>query len=201
MSLEKSLEAIARNASKIADVDDAGLALNTRAKRWEIRFPSGNTVDLYGRQLDALQVELGLVGGGETIGYVSKFTEKKPERREGRAADEDRVYMTWRAGPMRDLDAALLAKAEVSVGDRVIAQFYPPDVEKQLAELELKYAEKHELDDIRRTVFNLRQTDKSYEFVVVEQEYLSGEIKTTDKKRAAKGKPDDKAQAAPAEKK
>lgn len=182
-SLDARLAAIAQKAAQLPDDDDTAPPSASRANRWEIRFPSDNTPDAYAKQLDALGIELGVVGDGPTIHYASRFTDPKPSHRDGPAAAESRVYMTWLAGHLRDLDTTLLGKAGVSVGDHLTAQFYPEALENHLAELELQFAGKqHKPEEISRTVFELRAADNGYELVVVEQEYDSGEVKTLGKK-------------------
>ncbi len=157
--LAKSLEALLAAAAKISDPSDTFTG-SGRAKRWDIRFPSGITAETYSRLLDGLRIELGLIGGGEKISYVSGFLKGKPDVREGPAAAERRFYMTWRSGALRDLDSTMLARAGVTAGDRVVAQFYPIETETKLADLEQEFAGKHTLAEIRRTVFGLNGADK-----------------------------------------
>jgi hypothetical protein len=176
MPLEKSIELLLNAAPGISDIERR-LLTNPRVAHWEIRFPSGNTSENYARQLDALDIELGVIGGSDRIAYASGFTKDQPDRRDGRAEDEQRFYMTWRTGAQRNLDAALLSRAGIPTTDRIIAQFYPPSLERTLADLEQKFAEKRNLTEVRRTVFALEAVDKSFEFRVVEQEYVTGELK------------------------
>jgi hypothetical protein len=183
MSLAKSLEMLANSAANVQDPDDQ-LRVNPRVERWEIRFPDGNTPESYARQLDSLGIELGVVGGSEKIQYASSFAKDKPNRREGPAAEEQRFYMTWRSGALRNLDAALLSRAEIPTTGRIVAQFYPAALERTLVELENQFAGKHELAEVRHTVFALTPLDKDYEFRVVEQEYVSGDVKSADAKPA-----------------
>jgi hypothetical protein len=176
MSLEKSIDLLLREAPAIADVKRQ-ISTNPRIGHWEIRFPAGNTLEMYARQLDALGIELGVIGGSDRIAYASGFTKETPDRRDGRAEDELRFYMTWRSGAQRGLDNALLSRAGIATSDRIVAQFYPPPLERTLAELERQFAGKRGPSEVRRTVFALEPVDKSFEFRVVEQEYVSGELK------------------------
>ena len=79
--LSKDALALTTAATQIPSDEDLFVG-NGRAKRWEIRFPSGNTAETYSRLLDGLRVELGLIGGGDKITYVSGFTKAKPAVRE-----------------------------------------------------------------------------------------------------------------------
>jgi hypothetical protein len=176
MPLERSIELLLSAAPGISDVERR-VSTNPRIAHWEIRFPSGNTLESYARQLDALGIELGVIGGSDRIAYASGFTKDQPDRRDGRAEDEQRFYMTWRTGAQRNLDAALLSRTGIATTDRIIAQFYPPALERTLADLERQFAGKRNLNEVRRTVFALESDNKSFEFRIVEQEYVSGEVK------------------------
>ena len=176
MPLEKSIELLLQAAPAISDVQRL-VTTNPRIGHWEIRFPAGNTLEMYARQLDALGIELGVIGGSDRIAYASGFTKETPDHRDGRAEDELRFYMTWRSGAQRGLDNALLSRAGIATADRIVAQFYPPPLERTLAELERQFAGKRDPSDVRRTVFALESVDKSFEFRVVEPEYVSGELK------------------------
>jgi hypothetical protein len=177
MPLENSLAKLLKDATTSPNFEDR-IVGNSRVEHWEIRFPTGNTTESYARQLDSMGIELGVIGGSDKIDYASGFSKDKPQRREGSPADEHRFYMTWRSGALRDLDNALLARARIPATGRIVAQFYPPLLEKQLADLEKQFADKHDLAEVRRTVFSLALTDDGYEFRVVEQEYVSGELKS-----------------------
>jgi hypothetical protein len=183
--LAKNVAALLAAAQKVPGEDEMFVG-NGRAKRWEIRFPSGNTAETYAHLLDGLRIELGLIGGGDKISYASGFTKAKPAVREAPAAQERRFYMTWRSGPLHELDTTMLSRVGLTVNNRVVAQFFPVETEKQLAEMEQQFADKHTLSEIRRTVFGLTATDKDYMFAVVEQEYMNGEVKVLQEKRTAK---------------
>jgi len=186
LPLDKALAAMMRGLAGAAD-QATSAADNSRAQRWEIRFPYGNTVESYARQLDSLEIELGVIGGGETIRYASGFTHAKPAVREAAGADEQRLYMIWRSGPLRDLDFTLLSRADISASDKIVAQFYPPKLAADMADSERKFAGKHAMAEVRRTAFALTEAGKGYTFTVVEQEYFSGEIKKSSDKPADKG--------------
>lgn len=191
-SLAKRLETALQLAAKVPEMQSQS-AGDERIQRWEIRFPNGLTSETYASQLDALGIELGVIGGGERIVYASGFSKDVPDKRDGPAADEARFYMTWRSGAMRDLDNALLSRVKISTSERIIAQFYPPQLEKTLADLEQKFAAPRNVAEVRHTVFALTPTDKAFEFRVVEQEFVTGELKKADAKPA---RPADKPPAA-----
>ncbi|HEV2969072.1 MAG TPA: hypothetical protein VGY55_03715 [Pirellulales bacterium] len=177
VSLDNTLETLLKTATITPNFESPTVG-NSRVQRWEIRFPAGNTTESYARQLDGLGIELGVIGGSAKIEYASGFTKDKLQRREGSPSDEQRFYMTWRSGALRDLDNALLARARIPTTGRIVAQFYPPQLEKRLADLEKQFADKHDIAEVRHTIFSLSLTDDGYEFRVVEQEYVSGELKS-----------------------
>src|SRR5207244_3949575 len=93
----------------------------------------------YARQLDALQVELAVVAGPNQLQYVSHFSSPKPTVRYGSGRSDGRLYFLWQGGGRKASDIALLKKAGIDVGDKVVLQFYPPGAEERLAQLEARY--------------------------------------------------------------
>ncbi len=93
-----------------------------RPQRWELRF-EGGSLNEYAAQLDFFGVELGVVRPTGAVGYASRFLEDPPVRRTGQAADEARLYMTWRSGDLKDADRELLRRAGVAAGSLEILQF------------------------------------------------------------------------------
>ena len=81
--------------------------------------------------------------------------------------------MTWRegGGGMADLDRQLLARAGIATDRRVVLQFYPTNVEKQLLRLEAKAAGEKTPSEYLKTVFAVRSAGSGYEFYVVDQTF------------------------------
>jgi hypothetical protein len=140
----------------------------SRSERWEVYFAEGATIDIYARQLDYFKIELGVLGGSNDIWYAYNLAKSRPDRRVGPGANEQRLYMSWRQGALRDADRALLERAGVPAGGRVIVQFYPPEVEQQLLQLEQAFRGL-KADQIRKTRFGVRQQGGGYEFFVLDQ--------------------------------
>lgn len=145
-----------------------GRAGFSRAQRWEIRLSEGISLDEYARRLDYFEIELGLVGPSPEIEYVSLFRAAKPQVRRGPREAEQRLFLTWRQGALRKADADLIKRAGLDVGERVILQFLPAQLEEQLAALEQKFAGRQPFE-IRRTQFVVRPRGKGFEFVVIDQ--------------------------------
>jgi hypothetical protein len=149
---------------------EGGSASVPRWQRWEIQFSAGNLAE-YARQLDAFGIELGAVGGRQQIDLAGQLSGNAPRRFQRQADQEDRLYMTWRSGRLRQFDRQLLVQAGIPVADRLLVQFYPPEVEATLARLERERAGKRPLEAIRRTIFGVRRNNAKYEFYVVDQDY------------------------------
>lgn len=196
-SLAASLEIIKHAAAGISDTESSP-TINPRVARWEVRFPPGATVETYGHQLDALGIELGVIGGGDTISYAGNFSKQQPERRMASGTAEHRVYLIWRSGALANLDAALLARARVSAADRLVVHFLPPQLELDLMAEERDFAAPQDVAQVRRTAFALVPDGDNFKFRVAEQEYFSGEIKKYSQKSPAGVKPkaDNKAPSA-----
>ena len=142
----------------------------SREDRWSILWKTGATADVYARQLDYFKVELAVIEDNHMV-YVSNFSNAQPTRRIGSGADDKRLYFLWRGQGRKDSDLALLAKAGLDVGDKVIFQFYSPEVEQTLSQLEVKYKGRQP-GEIRSTRFDVVGDAGSYRFEVLAQTAL-----------------------------
>lgn len=141
-----------------------------RAQRWAIHFDGGNLKE-YARQLDFFGIELAAVGGEDNlVHYAFNLAKPKPDHRTGAPDAEQRLYMTWRAGPLQAADRELLTKAGINLQGKVVMQFYPAATEQMLAKLERTYAGDKDINEIRRTTFDIRSGGDKYEFVVTAQQ-------------------------------
>jgi hypothetical protein len=138
-----------------------------RYKRWEIYYASGGTMEEYARQLDYFKIELAAVGGEEVI-YLSNLSAPAPSRRTGAGDQEKRLYMSWRQGNLKQADRRLLSKAGVQADGKLIVQFYSPEIEQRLAQLEVAFAGRKP-GQIRRTRFAVRKAADGYEYYVLDQ--------------------------------
>jgi hypothetical protein len=141
-----------------------------RHQRWEIRFPPGNSIESYTRQLDFFKIELGAIGGEDHVTYLTNLSNPKPKTRPGFASDEQRLYLVWQRGEMREADEQLATRAGVRTAGKVLAHFVPSEVEAELARLEEAYAKQLGIQKIQRTVFGIRVAGQdSFRFYVIEQ--------------------------------
>ena len=141
------------------------------AERWEIQL-SATTMQEYAAQLDALKIELGIVGGGDSeVTYVSRMNQVRPEVRKGLPEDEHRLRFLHRSGQLREADRRLVQKAGVDPAGKVVFQFYSNEICDQLLKLEHAAQGERPLSAVRRTTFGVRQAPGKYEFFVLSQEY------------------------------
>jgi hypothetical protein len=147
---------------------DGGVA---REQRWSIVYNPGQTLEEYARQLDRLGVELAVISGENTLTYVSGFSSPNPRKRLGTGQGDDRLYFLWQGRGRKASDVALLEKAGIEVGEGVVIQFYPKDVEAQLAQLEVRYRGRQP-SEIRVTRFGVVPRGERYGFEVLAQETL-----------------------------
>jgi hypothetical protein len=142
----------------------------SREQRWSIVY-NPQTADEYARQLDALGVELAVVSGPQQLTYVSHFSQAVPSKRYGSGQGDDRLYFLWQGRGRKVSDVALLKKAGIDVGEGVIFQFYPKQVENTLAQLEVRYKGRQPAE-IRNTRFSVVPKGDGYGFSVISQEAL-----------------------------
>ncbi len=141
-----------------------------RYKRWVIMYEAGS-LEEYARQLDFFKIELAAVSQGR-VEYANSFSQARPRRRVAdRNVEENRLYMSWTEGSLKKFDLQLLRNAGIDPRGKIILQFYPPDVEAQLAQLEVNFRG-HQPKQIRRTYFKVQRSGSGYRFVVVDQELL-----------------------------
>ncbi len=144
-----------------------------RWRRWEIRFQA-TTLESYAKELEFFGIELAALGGGRAGIDYAYFENGAVRQRATPQADDDRLYFIWQGGKFKEQDRALLGQAGVSTAGRVICQFYPPAVEKQLAALEQQQLGNRPLKEVRRTIFAVRPAGRGYEFFVVEIQWQTG---------------------------
>lgn len=149
-----------------------GLRGFPREMRWLVRFSEQSNLDEYAKQFDFFGIELGAIVGNKLV-YLSNVSAAQPKvRSTNSGAEEKRLYLTWQGGSRKQADLQLFAKAGIDVGSGAILHFYTKSTEDHMARLELDY-HKRRADEIRRTFFAVKRTDKGgYDFEVVNQTYL-----------------------------
>ena len=143
----------------------------SRELRWSIIFNSDQTIEEYARQLDGLGVELAVVQDQNQLNYISHFSSPEPTKRYGTGQGDHRLYFIWQDRRRRAADVALLRKAGIEVGDKIVIQFYPATAEEDLAQLERRYKGRLP-SEIRVTRFSVVPKGNGYGFQVMAQETL-----------------------------
>ena len=143
-----------------------------REQRWFVRFPEGETLDEYVRELTYFGIELGALFPDGRLVYLSDLKSPKPKVRVVRSGKgEKRLYMIWRGGQRRKGDIKLFKRAGIDVSNAVILHFYPKRTEQMLAQAEYEYR-KRPPQQIRRTYFAVVKDGNGYKFVVTKQLYV-----------------------------
>jgi hypothetical protein len=142
-----------------------------RWERWQIRYLSPESVDVYARQLDFFGIEVGALGTDNQVHYAYNLSKPSPDVRVGSPAEENRIRFTWRSGALEAADRQLLQRAGIRSGIRAVLQFIPPELEARLLALEQGYKGR-DVNEIRRTVFRVEPDGEGYVFRVDAQEYF-----------------------------
>ncbi|MCI0357265.1 MAG: hypothetical protein L0211_02115 [Planctomycetaceae bacterium] len=141
-----------------------------RHERWEIRFPSGTSVEAYARQLDFFKIELGVIGGQQQVTYLTNLSNPKPTSRQGDGAADRRLYLIWQRGAISEVDRQIATRAGLTPGGAVIVHFLPKEVEEEMSRLEDAFARQLKIAKIAKTVFGITSSGQdSYRFYVIEQ--------------------------------
>ena len=140
-------------------------------ERWEIRYDSDSLL-AYAQQLDYFGIELAATGGGiSNVDYAFNLSAPEPGRRQAEPGKENRLYMTWRRGPLERADRDLLSSAGIRTDGRLLVQFYPDRVVDTLLKLEREHAGSRAVEQIRKTTFGVQRDKGQFAFFVIDQEY------------------------------
>jgi hypothetical protein len=141
-----------------------------RHHRWEIRFTAGSSIESYARQLDSFHIELGAIGGNSEVTYLTNLSNPKPTARTAPAANDQRLYLIWQRGAMREADEQIAQRAGIDTKDKVLVHFIPKEVEDELVRLEDAFARQLNMSKIGKTVFGIRAAGQdAFRFYVIEQ--------------------------------
>jgi hypothetical protein len=138
----------------------------------EVRFEPGRLLE-YAQWLDFFHIELGVLGQDNKIHYAYNLSKKVPDVRQGEPTDEKRLFMNSARGRFAALDRRLASRAGIATRGRIVLQFYPPEAQAILYELEQRTARAagQTIEDIRRTAFRVTRNENQFEFQVEEQSY------------------------------
>jgi hypothetical protein len=139
-------------------------------KEWEILFEDGIEPEEYARRLDFFSIEVAAISKDGRVDYISELIKSKPAKRQGERADDTRMYIGWKSGTLHAVDRRLLRKAGIASSDKELTHFFPREVQEQMQQLELEYANHHPRDiELTRFQIRPRENDDGYHIVVIEQ--------------------------------
>ena len=114
---------------------------------------------------------MAVVASADQLLYISHFSNPTPAKRHGTGRSDHRLYFLWQGRGRKPSDIELFKRAGVEIGDENVFQFYSPETERRLAELEVRYKGRSP-GEIRITRFQVVAKGSSYDFAVVAQETL-----------------------------
>jgi hypothetical protein len=138
---------------------------SSRAQRWVIEWGSEPEVG-YRNKLDFLKIYVGAVRGGQLVGAVRGFGSGQKEQ----TGNPPNLWFVHQDKARVEADRKLLQAAGVAVNPTdILCQFYPPELQAKMVEVETKHQNKKE-SEIKKTVFGIRAAGSGYELYVKEQE-------------------------------
>ena len=146
-----------------------------RFERWQLNFSAKN-LGGYSTQLDYYKIELGAIGGSiQGVDIANGLSGSPKKRRLVDASEEKRLYFMWTTpSPLMQFDRQLLQKAGIPLPNRQILKFIPPELENQLAHIELEYSTSKghpSVTEIAKTIFESKPAGSGYAFEVIDQRY------------------------------
>ncbi len=146
-----------------------------RFERWQLNFSARN-LKAYATQLDFYAIELGAIGGSvQGVDVANNLAGNPQKRRIVDTESEKRLYFMWNSpGPLMEYDRQLLQQAGIPLPNRQMLKFIPPDLENQLAVIELDYAKQkghQSVTEIAKTIFESKGSGNGYAFEVIDQRY------------------------------
>ena len=139
-------------------------------ERWEIRYTTASQED-YGLQMDFFKIELGAISRDTAdIVYLQNLAGQR-RTRNGRKSAEKRVFFNYNQGVLSEWDKQFMEESGINLRNRILVQFYPPDIQTRLLALEKQRLGGKSLETVYRTVFGVRATGNGFEYYVIDQLY------------------------------
>jgi hypothetical protein len=148
---------------------------------WEVTFPDDITMEEYARQLDYFGIEIAAVSPDDKVESIARVSQQKPQKRVGRRADDERLYIGWKSGTLHAADRRLLLRAGINSNRKELIHYFPAETQRRMQQLERAYAGR-DPREIHRTRFEIRKlaADDGYEFVVMEQDPPRDSVSTSE---------------------
>lgn len=146
-----------------------------RFERWQLEF-SAKDVKTYAAQLDFYKIELAAIGGGvRGVDYAFNLASSPKSRHSDDSESEKRLYFMFTTpSPLQKYDLQLLQQAGVKVAGRNQMKFISPELENQLAHIELEYAKSKghpTINTVAKTIFESKPASGGFSFEVIDQRY------------------------------
>lgn len=173
-----STQGTGRGDSRPAGPEGEGEDIIPRFERWQLEF-SAKDLKSYAAQLDYYGIELAVIGGGvQGVDYATNLASAPKSRHQAESESEKRLYFMWAApSPLQKYDQQLLQQAGINTAGRNMLKFITPELENQLANIELEYAKSkgHQvINDVAKTIFESKPSGSGFAFEVIEQRYRKG---------------------------
>src|SRR5262249_27396364 len=118
------------------------------------------------RKLDYFGIYLGAVRAGTLVGAVKGLESGRFER----TLTPPDFWFIHQDRMRLEVDRKLLQEAGLNLQPTdILAQFFPAELQAQLASLEQRHSHKN-ANEIKRTIFGVRAAGAGYQFYVVEQQ-------------------------------
>ena len=140
--------------------------------RWRVNITARNIAG-FARILDSFNIECVVFGGGvKTFDYAKNLSDTAPTSYSREKADNRGVYDPTDANA-RLWTRELCEKAGIPVQGRFPTHAYPAVLNQKLTDLEFASATAagKQMDEVRRTTFEVRSAGGAFEFYVTKQEY------------------------------
>jgi hypothetical protein len=148
------------------------------SQRWEIVFEAGASDSEYARQLEFLQIELGVVVDGQLYRCAHLASPRPAVRVTEPRADGDEVVFIWRDERRRQADLRLVrhASERLVAENAVVLHFCPPGTVRKLQRLEREYAVAQGRADLRavaKTRFRVTRGPAGHDIEITTQRYFA----------------------------
>ena len=121
--------------------------------------------------MDFFKIELGAISRDTAdIVYLQNLAGQR-RTRNGRKSAEKRVFFNYNQGVLSEWDKQFMEESGINLRNRILVQFYPPDIQTRLLALEKQRLGGKSLETVYRTVFGVRATGNGFEYYVIDQLY------------------------------
>ncbi|MEE2642630.1 MAG: hypothetical protein VX768_18520 [Planctomycetota bacterium] len=124
----------------------------------------------YLEQMDALDIELGLLDRVQPVIQYASRVSSQPRFRQRNRKDEKRFYFLTDSQPARQWNLNVFQNHGKATEGKIALRFFPPQLVARMTALERAAADEKGLDPesgIRRTVFGMRRNGDRWEVYLI----------------------------------